>query len=820
MNILLLDDDTMILKGLSKALRREGYTVLTAESPSQAIALAREELVDLLICDVRMPESDGIEALGSLKQLQGGMRAIVITGYASDDAPIRAVKSGVDDYLLKPFSTDALLRSVGHSMELRRLEIANRGDRERLKRSFLQLVTTLNNLFVSRDSHFRDHPRRVASLALDLGAEMGLSAEALDRLELAALLHDVGLATVDRRLLLKAEPLSEEERGVLARHPQAARKILAGIPELAPVAIIIEHLKENYGGGGLPGGLRGQAIPMESRVLRVAEAFDALTSDRPHRPAHSVEAAIATLESESGQLFDPSVVALCAALAQENRELVDPAKLGLRADGSVERRERVQSLSVLANLFREAGQSREATQALEQAQELLGEDGDSELQVAIHIGKAHAALASGSSPQAARWVAQARHELEGQANRPARSVLDLARLFLSMDRKDTAREVLAWFPEHDVLEEERSRLELRILIGVGDTSAFQERFPLWWKEGAAIVGLGPADAREACGVLLAALRMPDHATTAKEGLAALVGRFEPLREQVTSRLPEGLSADFLPAAAAPAPETNNSQTASASSRAVLEIRLFGQPQVSYGSVAVPPKGWTTRKARELFALLAYHRRPVAAGRLEELLWPHGGDGTRTNLHTTVSRARRALRQASDSAPNVVSAEGDFYSLDATVSQWVDTREFESLAQQVLTGDDQGALSAARERSALACLALYQGDFLEGIWEEWTFQPRTSFAETWFALQQRLGEHYLVSDNVKAAEHCYREMLSRDALREEAHVGLMRAALRAGRRDQVVERYHSYKSALGKDMGMEPSAEAQRVYLEAIDQKTP
>jgi DNA-binding SARP family transcriptional activator len=164
---------------------------------------------------------------------------------------------------------------------------------------------------------------------------------------------------------------------------------------------------------------------------------------------------------------------------------------------------------------------------------------------------------------------------------------------------------------------------------------------------------------------------------------------------------------------------------------------------------------------------------------------------------------------------VVSAEGDFYFLDPDLSQWCDTREFEILAGQV-SAEGGGVLSDAKERAALACLALYHGDFLEGIWEDWTFQPRTSLLEMWFAVQYRLAEHYLLKENGKAAEHACREMLSRDACREEAHLGLMRAALGMGRRDQAVARYHAYCETLKKEMKMEPSAAAKRLYQEIVD----
>lgn len=813
MNILLLDDDPLITKGLSKALKREGYTVFVAQAPSEAVVIAGSELVDLLICDVRMPESDGLEALSSLRGIQGGMRCIIITGYASDDAPIRAVKSGVDDYLLKPFTTDVLLKSVRQSLALRRLEKRNQTDAETLKRRYLQLVATLVNLFLSRDSFFRDHVLKVAALATDLGVEMGLEDEALDRLELAALLHDVGLATVDRELLLKADPLSEAERILLTEKPQAAaRQILSGVADLSSVIQIVEHLRENYDGSGHPKGLRGENIPLESRILRVAEAFDSLTSNRPQRKALSTDEAIHELESESGTTFDPGAVALCAALAQEKRNLTDPAKLFSRSGGTTNRQAKIESLLTLASLLQESGTISEATKAYEQVSQLLSSEDDPELQITLDTGKALTALKAGSKPQALRWAASAKHGLEQHSSPSARAVLDLARIYLQLGRQDTTKEVLEFCPTPNPLEEEKQRLSLRVQFVEGNQKGFSRQFDAWWKDGTAVNGLSPADAREACGVLLGAIRFERLQEAAMKGLAQLVSRYNHLRGLVVNRLPESVSPAFLPDEVVVDTGVNQAEQ-----QAVLEIRLLGALQVRVGGSMVPPKGWTTRKARELFALLAYHGRPVAASKLEEMLWPHGGDKVRTNLHTTVSRVRRALRQAAGEEFALLQSDGDFYLLSNDLSSWCDVHEFENLAQKVTQGSSENGLSNAKEQAALKCLALYQGDFLEGIWEEWTFQARTSLKETWFTVAERLTAHYLGDGNFKACEGLCQEMLGRDSCREEAHLALMRSALAQGRRDQAVTAYHQYAERLKKEMSLEPSPEVQRLYLEIIDQ---
>ena len=814
MNILLLDDDPLITKGLGKVLKREGYTVFTADRPSEAVCIAREELIDLLVCDGRMPESDGIEALGSLRRLQGGMRCILITGYAGEDAPIRAIKTGVDDYLVKPFNSEIFLKSVRNSLALRRLEKSAFLEASALKRKYLQLIATLVNLFLSRDNHFRDHVRKVASLSTDLGAELGLNEQQLDKLELSALLHDVGLATVDRDLLLKADPLTEAEKILLTQHPQtAARKLLSGISDLSEVIHVVEHLRENYDGSGHPKGLRGESIPLESRILRVAEAFDSLTSVRPQRRALSTDEAVRHLEDESGSTFDPQVVAICAALARENRQLSDPSELFSRSNHRSDSRSRAESLVTLAGLFRESGQADEAAQAFSYAEELMKRDKSGDLEAMLQLGKAETALKAGSRSQAARWAAAAKQVIESQPVKTARSVLDLCRVYMSLERLDLAKEVLTWFPESDPLDEEKERLSLRLCFVSGEGEAFASRFTGWWQEGLAIVGLSPADAREATGILLAAFRMEAFRETAKTGLSKLVGRYPHLRTLVQTRLPSGTDFAFLPTE-----EQGPQQPSGQTSGSVLEIHLLGTLEVRFGHNTVSPKGWTTRKARELFSLLAYHGRPLAAGRLEEQLWPHGGDKVRTNLHTTVSRVRRALRQAAGQEHSILQSEGDFYFLDSEVPTWCDVKEFESLAQRITQSSPEEPLSLSREKAAQKCLTLYRGDFLEGIWEDWTLQVRTNLRETWFAVASRLGHHYLGQEDYRSAEACFRDMLGKDFCREEAHSGLIRSALAQERRDQAVKLYHAYARKLESEMNLKPSAELHKLYLEVIDQQ--
>lgn len=805
MTILVLDDDPLVLKGLGKALKRAGYRVFTAPSASEAIEVARAELLDLVICDVRMPDIDGLEAIGLLRQLQGGLRTIVITGYADDSAPIRAIKNGVDDYLFKPFATEDLLKSVRHSLELRRLEVREKSEKEELRRGYIRLVTTLVNAFQGQDSYFYDHSRRVAALATDLGEELGLQGRALDRLELAALLHDIGLAYIDRELLLKAEALSEEEYQKLHNHPLLARKLLGDVPELASLTPILEGLREHYDGSGQPRGLHGENIPVESRIIAVAEAFDSFTHARPHRPAQSREKAIEFLKEQARARFDPVVVSLCADLAQEHRELTDLKTLMGRTKADQAQKERCRNLIQLGNLLRESNEFAQAARAYDEAEALVG--GDEELTFSLTVQRAQAALAAGEAKAAARLAGTAGRQLEGLNSRPYRTVLELARLSIHLGRAAQAEDVLSSLPDSHPLQPEKQRLWLRLLLQNGRSQEFAQAFQPWLEAPASFQSLSPGQAREAAGVLVGGLRQNLAAELASDKCRQLVRNWPFLSGFLSEHLPAEVAREFQPAQP---PELESSPEKPRGP--VLEARCLGRLKVLINGTPLDSKVWTTRKAKELFALLLQWQRPVPAGRLTELLWPDGGDKVRKNLHTTVSRVRRALRSGAGKSISGILSDGDFYMLDPELSTWADIWELEKAEEAVARSRDP-RLKDEVVAAAVRAVALYNGDFLEGLWEEWTFNPRRNFREKWIRVADRLAQHFVAGKQYDEAESCYRQILGIDGCREEAHLGLMKALLEAGRRDQALTCYDDYCKALERELDLGPSPAAKALYLE-------
>jgi len=181
--------------------------------------------------------------------------------------------------------------------------------REALAESFRRTLEALSRALEARDPYTEGHSRRTAFYADAIAGSLGLGREARNILRWAALLHDLGKIGVPDALLHKKEGLTEEERRRMAAHPEIGAGIITGLPFLKEAALLVRHHHERFDGAGTPDGLAGDAIPLEARILTVADALDALTTDRPYRKATGWEESLREMEKESGTRFDPVVLA-------------------------------------------------------------------------------------------------------------------------------------------------------------------------------------------------------------------------------------------------------------------------------------------------------------------------------------------------------------------------------------------------------------------------------------------------------------------------------------------------------------------------------
>jgi diguanylate cyclase (GGDEF)-like protein len=260
--------------------------------------------------------------LCSLKQEEG-----TLTTTAPDDADrVRALDEREGRFALTHFLVEgrrgvivsalpAATRLTDHEVEVlasiaRQAELAlgRAASYASLERTFLSTVEALANALDASGEHTSTHARCITDVALRVGAELGLEPKELEQLELGALLHDIGKLGIPTRILLKPGPLTADERAIVQTHPVLGERILEPIEQLRDVRRIVRSAHEHYDGSGYPDGLAGDAIPLESRIVLVCDAFHAMTTDRPHSEALGVEEARRRLAEASGSQFDPQVV--------------------------------------------------------------------------------------------------------------------------------------------------------------------------------------------------------------------------------------------------------------------------------------------------------------------------------------------------------------------------------------------------------------------------------------------------------------------------------------------------------------------------------
>ena len=324
--VLVIDDDEGVREVLSTWVDVDGSRPVAVASAEEALAVAASQPIAVAFCDVQMPVHDGFWFIEQVQRLHPDMAVVLVTGVHDVDWALRGLQQGVVDYLLKPFDQRSLSRALEHGMRQHRLRRADRLLREqraselgarhrRLIESLtrLEIATTAQveaalDLVAFRSDVWREHSHRVRRLAVALASTLRIQGSQVEALGQAALLHELGRLVLPDGLLSKTGELTTEERALWRRVPDLGASILEAIPLLRPAAGIVRSRFEEYAGGGYPRQLSGDEIPMTSRVLAVADSYDAMRSPRPFRDSLTHEQAIGELVRGSGTQFDPDVV--------------------------------------------------------------------------------------------------------------------------------------------------------------------------------------------------------------------------------------------------------------------------------------------------------------------------------------------------------------------------------------------------------------------------------------------------------------------------------------------------------------------------------
>jgi putative two-component system response regulator len=323
--VLVIDDDEQVRTLLIRLLDREGYRADAAADAEEARTLLERSEYALAVCDVGLPGESGLTLVQGVRRDHPTVATLMISGHDDRDIAGMALAAGAYGYITKPFRGNDVSIAVANALRRRRLELQSKGYQSELEQRVLDRTTALREalarlevsaeesiLRLSRAVEYRDpetgdHIERMSEYCGVLAGSIGLDAEAV---KLASRLHDVGKIGVSDAVLLKPGPLTADERVEVERHADIGHELLTGsrsdVLELASRIAWTHH--ERWDGTGYPRGIGGEEIPLEGRIAAVADAFDAMSSDRVYRRARPFDEAVAIIAGERGKQFDPVVV--------------------------------------------------------------------------------------------------------------------------------------------------------------------------------------------------------------------------------------------------------------------------------------------------------------------------------------------------------------------------------------------------------------------------------------------------------------------------------------------------------------------------------
>ena len=329
--LLAVDDENSNLLLLMRILERDGYTNVTVtQDPHRVPAMFAENRPALVLLDLHMPGMDGFELMDALGPLIGDRDRVpflILTADGTDETRRRALALGASDFLTKPIDRIELLLRVQNLLQVKHLhdrlrehnddlenEVAERTrDLEQARREVLERLALAAEY---RDDATQEHAWRIGRSCRLLARALGLPDRKVDLIGPAALLHDVGKIGISDSILLKPGRLTDDEFDVVKTHTTIGAEILAGSG--SPLLLLAERIAlshhERWDGRGYPAGLAGEAIPLPGRIAAVADVFDALTHERPYKPAWPLAAAAGEIAGQAGAQFDPEVAEAFATL--------------------------------------------------------------------------------------------------------------------------------------------------------------------------------------------------------------------------------------------------------------------------------------------------------------------------------------------------------------------------------------------------------------------------------------------------------------------------------------------------------------------------
>lgn len=313
--ILIVDDEINNLQLLKRTFRGS-YNILTASNGYEALDVVAKEGdgISLIVSDQKMPEMEGTEFLKRVNETHPNIVKILLTGHQDSDIIVSAINDcQLYQYILKPFDPEELKVSVNNG--LKKFELSSRKTliMKDLKELFYKTIKSISFALDAKDPYTHGHSLRVTLYSLILASKLGLNDTALEEIETAGLLHDIGKIGIPQSILCKTDKLTDEEFEIMKDHTGRGAKMIQNVKKLRAVASWLKSHHERWDGRGYPCGLKGTEIPLFARVIALADTYDAMTSTRPYRKALPHEIAIQEIKRCAGIQFDPELAELFVA---------------------------------------------------------------------------------------------------------------------------------------------------------------------------------------------------------------------------------------------------------------------------------------------------------------------------------------------------------------------------------------------------------------------------------------------------------------------------------------------------------------------------
>lgn len=306
--VLIVDDEPDNLALLYRTLRGK-YEIARSTSPLAALEMLKQEQFHCILSDHKMPEMDGVEFLKHCNEIAPDSMRLLVTAYSDAGILIDAINyAKIYRYIKKPYNPDELLLIVANALDYYQLKQDNSTLIKDLKELFAGTVTAIVEALDAKDSYTLGRSRRVTYYAVKMARSLHLSDLTTGKIELAGLLHDIGMIGVSDDILSKVEKLTTEEYDEIKKHVTHSVKILDDIKQLNDVVEIIKYHHEHYDGNGYPYGKKGDEIPLGSRIIAVADAFDSMITPKVYRQYITPDDALNHIKSLAGKQFDPVVV--------------------------------------------------------------------------------------------------------------------------------------------------------------------------------------------------------------------------------------------------------------------------------------------------------------------------------------------------------------------------------------------------------------------------------------------------------------------------------------------------------------------------------